>query len=130
MFELTINNQVYGFNFGMGFMRKINQALKQPVDGLKNVDQNVGLRYKIACLMDGDVEALVEILDAANANQDPRVTRKLLDDYIDNPETDLDELFDSVIDFLRKTNATKKTVAQLDEAAAKQKEKEAAAAAK
>ena len=45
MFELTINEQVYPFNFGMGFMREINRKVKQPIDGLANVEKNIGLRY-------------------------------------------------------------------------------------
>lgn len=37
MFELTINDTVYQFNFGMGFMREINKRVSAPVDGLKDV---------------------------------------------------------------------------------------------
>lgn len=126
MFELTIEDKVYQFNFGMGFMRKINSELKQPVDGLKNVEQNVGLQFKIAGVIDGDVEALVDVLFAANERQNPRVTKALLDDYIDDPGTDIDGLFEDVLDFLRKANATKKVMEKLDKAVADQKAKEAA----
>ena len=126
MFELTIKDSVYKFNFGMGFMRRVNKELKQPVDGLKNVDQNIGLQYKIACVMEGDIEALTDILYAANDGQEPRVTKHKLDEYIDDEETDIDELFKDVLDFLRKTNATKKIMNKLDEADKKQKAKEAA----
>lgn len=126
MFELTIKDQVYQFNFGMGFMRKINSELKQPVDGLKNVEQNVGLQFKIAGVIDGDLEALVDVLFAANERQTPRVTKALLDDYIDDPGTDIDGLFEDVLDFLRKANATKKVMEKLDKAVADQKAKEAA----
>ena len=66
--------------------------------------------------MDGDVESLVDILDVANKGHDPRVTKNLLDAYIDDERTDIDELFDKVMDFLSKANATKKTVASLQEA--------------
>ena len=53
------------------------------------------------------------MLDMANKNNEPRVTRDLLDTYIDDEETDIDALFDKVLDFLEKTNATKKVVANL-----------------
>ena len=59
------------------------------------------------------MEALVDVLDMANKNNEPRVTRDLLDTYIDDEETDIDALFDKVLDFLEKTNATKKVVANL-----------------
>ena len=123
MFELTINNQVYGFNFGMGFMREINRTLSQPVDGVPGAKQNIGLRYKIAGIMDGDIEALEDVLEAANKGCEPRLTRAVLDAHIDDANTDIDRLFEDVLDFLANANATKKTVAMLKEALEKEKAK-------
>lgn len=125
MLELTINNETYQFNFGMGFMREINKVVKTPVEGVKGLDQHIGLRYKVGGLMDGDVEVLVEVLEIANKGQNPRITRAGLDEYIDNPETDIDALFAEVLDFLSKSNATKKTVAQMMELAEAEKAKAA-----
>lgn len=127
MFELTINSTVYQFNFGMGFLRAINKTIATDVDGVKDVKKNIGLRYTIALLMDGDVEALVDILDFANKAYNPRVSRNELDAYIEKHEN-LDRLFEDVLDFLRKANATKKTVESLQEAIEKEKAKEAATA--
>lgn len=123
MFELTINNQVYEFNFGMGFMREINKKVGTPVDGLPDVKKNIGLQYMVACIIDGDIEALVDVLDAANKGMSPRVTKLMLDSYIDDENTDIDALFDSVMDFLRSANATKKTVVKLLEAVEEEKAK-------
>lgn len=120
MLELTINNEVYQFQFNMGFMREVNKSITAPVDGVKNVEKNIGLRYKIASMLDGDVEALVDILLAANMNQKPRVSRMLLDSYIDEDGTDIDALFDEVLDFLKRANATKKVVENLLEAVEKE----------
>lgn len=124
MLELTINGTVFEFNFGMGFMREINKKVSTPVDGLKDVNKNIGLQYTVASVIDGDVEALVDLLDAANKGHSPRVTRALLDVYIDDESTDIDGLFESVIDFLKSANATKKTMAQLLEAVERQKAKQ------
>lgn len=116
MFELIINGEMYQFNFGMGFMRAINKKITQPVDDLKDVKQNIGLRYKVLCLVSRDVEELVDVLVTANMGQNPRVTPALLDAYIDNPETDIEQLFKDVLDFLSNANATKSaTVAVLEE---------------
>lgn len=125
MFELTIKDKVYGFKFGMGFLRKLNATLKQPVEGLKNAEENIGLRFKLAYVMEGDLEALVDVLLAANAGQEPRATREILDEYIEECP-DIDALFEDVLDFLRNANVTKKAMAKLDEAAAEQKKKQAA----
>ena len=124
MLELTINEQVYQFNFGMGFMREINKKYSTPVDGLKNVEKNIGLQYTVASVIDNDVEALVDMLDIANKGQQPRVTKALLDSYIDNEDTDIDALFREVLDFLKSANATKKTVEMLLQAMEAQKAKQ------
>lgn len=111
MFELEINGVMYQFNFGMGFLREINKKLSVPIDGLAGVKKNIGLQYFVANAFDGDVEALCEILDAANKTQNPRITRAALDAYIDDDNTNIDALFESVFDFLKSANATKKAVA-------------------
>lgn len=114
MFELTIAGKVYQFKFGMGFMREVNKKVSQSVDGApKDYKKNVGLNYAIAGIIDGDVEELVDVLFAANKGYDPRVTKELLDDYIDDGCEDIDKLFEDVLDFLKKANATKKAVANL-----------------
>lgn len=110
MFELTIDGKVYPFNFGMGFLREINKQISAPVDGLPDVKRNIGLRYKVLCIMDGDPEALVDILDAANKGLNPRVDRNKLDKFIDSGEITVDELCEKVLDFLKNANATMKTV--------------------
>lgn len=124
MFELTISGQVYAFNFGMGFMREINKKIGVPVDGLPDVKKNMGLQYTVAGIIDGDIEALVDALDVANKGNSPRVTKALLDSYIDDTETDIDKLFEDVLDFLKHANATKKTVAMLLKAIEDEKAKQ------
>ena len=116
MMELTINGQVYEFNFGMGFLREVNKKATVQVDGVKGAEKNLGLRMAVAGIVDGDVETLVDVLDLANKGRDPRTTKTVLDSYIDDPDTDIDKLFEDVMDFLKKTNATRKTtVAFLEE---------------
>ena len=113
MFELTINNKVYQFNFGMGFMREVNKRVKLPIDGLHGVEKNVGLQYMIASIIDNDIEALADALDAANMAFKPRITRAELDGYIDDADTDIEELFKKVLDFLQNANATKKVAREI-----------------
>ena len=115
MMELTINGQVYQFNFGMGFLREANKLVSSSVEGT-NVKKDIGARYMIARVIDGEPDALVDLLDVANKGQSPRVTKAALDAYIDNSDTDIDQLFDDTMDFLGKANATKKMVAKMQEA--------------
>ena len=123
MMELTIKGQVYQFNFGMGFLREINKQTNVPVDGAPGVRKDVGFRYALMNLTDGDTEALVNVLDIANKGQNLRVTRNLLDEYIDDEDTDIDELFDTVMGFLKSANAVKKIVRELLEVVEKEKQK-------
>ena len=75
--------------------------------------------------MDNDPEALVAILDTANRGQAPRVTREILDDYVDDVNTDIDQLFEDVLGFLKSSNATKRNTVELLEAVEKEKKKQA-----
>ena len=126
MYELEMNGQMIPFNFGMGFLREINKKVSAPVDGMQNVKRNVGLRYSVAKLLDGDVEALVEVLDTANIGCDPRITKSVLDKFIEDPDTDIDEVFEKVLGLLKTANATKKAVLDVIEAVEKEKEKQEA----
>lgn len=119
MMELTINGQVYQFNFGMGFLREANK-IKNP--NAKTTDKNYGSRFLISGVIDGDPETLVDVLDLANKGREPRVTKATLDAYIDDPETNIDQLFEDTLDFLRKANATRKLVTKMEEAFAKLQE--------
>lgn len=125
--ELTINGNVYQFSFNIGFLRLINKTIAVDVDGMDGVKRNVGLRYSVGLLLDGDLETLVDVLELANKGQNPRLTKKAIEDYIDNADTNVDEIFDSVIGGLKQANATKKatlaTIEAIEKAQAEQETK-------
>ena len=93
MFELTINDKVYPFNFGVGFVREINKTVKIEMSG---VTEDAGLTMALTHIYDGDVVDLVNVLDLANKGKSPRVTKQELEAYIEAPDTDIDKLFDDV----------------------------------
>lgn len=116
MMELTIDGAVYQFKFGMGFLREANRLTKIPVQGMPGTTKEVGARYLIArVVIDQETDALVDMLDIANKGENPRVTKALLDSYIDSEETDIDALIEETKDFLSKANATKKIVKAIEE---------------
>ena len=125
--ELTINGNVCQFSFNIGFLRNINKTVAVDVDGMDGVKRNVGLRYSVGLLLDGDLETLVDVLELANKGQSTRLTKKAIEDYIDNADTDVDEVFDSVIEGLKQANATKKatlaTIEAIEKAQAEQETK-------
>lgn len=120
MFELTINEQVYQFKPGMRFLRNINQTAYRRYEN--GIQEEVGLANAVASLIDGNLGALVDMLFMANEGQKPRVTKALLDAYIEDAETDVDALVEEWLDFLKSSNATKKIVAPMMEVAARAKE--------
>jgi len=106
--ELTIDGNVYNINFGIAFMRELDKRVVMPVEGIPGKSEKIGLRYEIANLFDDDIESLITIIDIGNKGQDPRLTRAAIEAYIEDPDTDIDELFKQVKDFLLSANVTKK----------------------
>ena len=99
----------------MSFLRDANKTVSERINNATDKKKDVGATYMIAGIIDGNPEDLVNVLDLANKGQNPRVTRTLLDSYIDDPDTDIDQLYEDVLGFLRSANATKKTVIWLEE---------------
>lgn len=121
MFELTINGEVYNFKFGIGFVKDMNKSMQVTLSN--GVKADAGLEYVMGQMYDGDVLALIEVLDTANKYAPaPRVTKKSLEEFIEDENTDIDELFKTVIDFFGKSNATKKKANALVEEIKKQME--------
>ena len=112
--EIVIKGTAYEFKAGIGFMRDINGRYKQDVPGLKGAQSNVGLRYYAAALIDGDIDALIEVLYAMNKGCDPRVKKEDIEGYIEDVE-DIDGLFQAVLDFLSQSNVSKQVVTKLIE---------------
>lgn len=125
MFELTINDTVYQFNFGVGFLREIDPTVTKAIDGVKGKVENMGLRFAVAGIIDGDIVTLIDVLLRGNKGFEPRLTQKEIERYIDDENTDIDALFEDVLGFLKKANVTKKTTLNMLEEVEKEKAKAA-----
>ena len=113
MFELEMNGQVYQFKFGMGFLREVNKMTTIPVEKIPGKEMNIGMQYAFGELLDGNVETLCDILYIANKGQNPRLKKEDIDTYIEDENTNIDDVFKQVIDFLKSANATKKITAEV-----------------
>ena len=114
MMELTINEKVYQFRFGLGFLREANKTKTQKMPN--GLEQETGGRILIAGVMDGDILALEDVLNIANKTEKPRITVKELEEYLENPDTDIDGLLEETLGFLKNSNVTKRTVKSIEEA--------------
>lgn len=121
--ELTIDGKVFKFVAGIGFMRKANKLVKQKIEN-SDVYKEVGLQYLVAGLIDGDIEDLINALDFMNEGMEPRLTRKEIERYIEDGNTDIETLFTEVLDFLKNANVSKKVYRDLMERLAKMKEQQ------
>lgn len=116
MFELVIKDVAYPLNFGMGFVRKLDKSVNIPVDGLPGVKKDIGLTYAIMSLMDNDIVMLANVIDIANEGQNPRLTKPAIDAYLEDENTNIEELFDKILGFFKSANCTKRTAARVDAA--------------
>lgn len=110
--ELVINGTTYEFNFGMGFIRQIDPLHKQSAQG---IEQNIGLVVEMAKIIEGDIIALCEALRIANKGFKPRLEQTELDKWIENPDTDIDGVFEAVLGFFENSNCCKRTYRRLTE---------------
>lgn len=116
MFELVIKDVAYPLNFGMGFVRKINKSTKIPIDGLPGVSKDIGLNYAIMNVMNNDIVMLAKVIDLANDGQSPRLTPKAIDEFLEDENTDIDDVFEKVIGFFKSANCTRKATMQVVDA--------------
>ena len=92
------------------------------MDAWGGKEENVGLNYYIARLFDGDLEALQQILFVANKTETPKLNISMLNDWFEDENTDIDEVFKKVTDFLSNANCTKKTYRAVKKAVEEQKQ--------
>lgn len=110
--ELTIKDKTYPFRFGIAFMRDINtlDSIKSPT----GIEQPAGFAVKAAGVIDGNLIDLCDMLIIANKTENPKISRAVLEDYLDDEDTDIDAVFKETVDFLSKANACKTQLKRLE----------------
>lgn len=121
MFEIEINGITYGFKFGLGFAREINKTKQMTGENGEKVD--AGLNYAVASIIDENLVELVDILLLANKTEKVRVSKADLEAYLEDNDTDVDELFKNLLDFFENNNSTKKAVERIRKLIEEQKAK-------
>lgn len=114
---ITINGNDYGVKFGIAFVRQLDE--KYFVKSQAGVKFGTGLETKVPMLLTGDAITLSEFLYLGTCTEAKRPTQKEVDNYVDEAE-DIEGLFDTVVDELKKHNATRLKMLELTEALDKQ----------
>jgi len=115
--QLAIGNKEYNFRFGIKFIRELDKKYYIEKDGLKF---GAALELKIPLILTGDAVALAELLYAATVTETKRPSQDSIDEYVENTE-DIDGLFTEVVEELKKGNATKLKMQQVEKSLKDQK---------
>ena len=109
--EIEVNDETYQLVAGFGFLHEVNKRVTVDVPNTKN-KKEIGLKFMVASIMDGDIDALVDCIFCMNTDQTPRLKKADIERYLEDVE-DIDKVFEDVINFLSQANACKKEVKSL-----------------
>lgn len=109
--EIEVNGEIYKLVAGFGFLHEVNKkvTVDVPNTGKK---KEVGLKFMVASIIDGDIDALVDCIFYMNSGQSPRLKKTQIESYLEDVE-DIDKVFEDVINFLSHANVCRKEVMQL-----------------
>lgn len=109
--EIEVNGEIYQLVAGFGFLHEVNKkvTVDVPNTGKK---KEVGLKFMVASIIDGDIDALADCIFYMNVGQTPRLKKADVENYLEGVD-DIDKVFDDVINFLSQANACKKEVRPL-----------------
>ena len=109
--EIEVNGEIYKLVAGFGFLHEVNKkvTVDVPNTGKK---KEVGLKFMVASIIDGDIDALADCIFYMNVGQTPRLKKVDVENYLEEVD-DIDKVFEDVINFLSQANACKKEVKPL-----------------
>ena len=109
--EIEVNGEIYKLVAGFGFLHEVNKkvTVDVPNTGKK---KEVGLKFMVASIIDGDIDALADCIFYMNVGQTPRLKKADVENYLEDVD-DIDKVFEDVINFLSHANVCRKEVMQL-----------------
>lgn len=109
--EIETNGEIYQLVAGFGFLHEVNKKVTVDVPNMGK-KKEVGLKFMVASIIDGDIDALVDCILYMNVGQTPRLKKADVEKYLEDVD-DIDKVFEDVINFLSQANACKKEVRSL-----------------
>lgn len=112
MLQFVINKKTYDFKFSIRFARMLDEAQSIQSNG---VDISSGLNIILAKLIaDKSVPALETVLNLANkASNGEKLQETDLEDWLDDENTDIEDVIEKTIEAVKTANATKLKVKAL-----------------
>lgn len=109
--EIEVNGEIYQLVAGFGFLHEVNKKVTVDVPNTSK-KKEVGLKFMVASIIDGDIDALADCIFYMNVGQTPRLKKADVENYLEDVD-DIDKVFEDVINFLSQANACKKEVRPL-----------------
>ena len=109
--EIETNGEIYQLVAGFGFLHEVNKKVTVDVPNMGK-KKEVGLKFMVASIIDGDIDALADCIFYMNVGQTPRLKKADVENYLEDVD-DIDKVFEDVINFLSQANACKKEVKPL-----------------
>lgn len=109
--EIEVNGEIYKLVAGFGFLHEVNKKLAIDVQST-GTKKEIGFKYMVASIIEGDIDALVDCIFYMNSGQSPRLKKTQIESYLEDVE-DIDKVFEDVINFLSHANVCRKEVMQL-----------------
>lgn len=106
--QITIGKKEYSLNFGVRFVREIDKlvGVEMSIQGTKQ-SLGFGLTKAVLGLKSYDSAMLSTIVYAAAWDNKKRPSQTEVDNFLDNPNTDIEKIFDDVTAEMMKANAVK-----------------------
>lgn len=107
--EIKINGKEYELNFGVKFVRLLDK--KMPImmnmKGMGEQSFGMALTRVVPALKTYDTAILSDVIYTALWGAKPRPSQDDIDAVIDDDKTDIEKLFNDVIDAMSKSNSVK-----------------------
>lgn len=109
--QIKIKNKDYDLNFGVKFVRELDKIAGMKIER-NGVAQRfgMGVTLTLPSLNQYDPATLATVLYCATWDNKNRPSLNDIDDFIDDPDTDLEKIFKDVLDEMNKANAIKVVV--------------------
>lgn len=123
---IRINGTEYPLKFGLGFLRTMDKRVTVPVESFGGKETEAGFRWAVMNLIDNNIDTLLDVLLVANRGQNLQLTMPMLEEWVEDENTDIEATFDMVLDFLKQANVTKKVTTSMMESVAEALEQQKA----
>ena len=113
MYDIEVDGTSYPLKFGMAFLRSMDNRVLAPIEGSAGQTKGIGFRQAVVDLIDSRPDTLVEVIYTANKTEKPKMNKHDLEAYLEDDDTDIDALFEQVLDFLEGSNVTRRATTEV-----------------